>query len=170
MEIKETMTTNRNKQEEDTNKILKRETILKEFLLSYKSDILNCEGINKLEDFFNSINSIVFAGFDYYYIDDFKELFTKDVEEADSKIDMLINEEHLDKLKTTIDSFDSLEFVDYEDKSYIWYKNTNIVCYLIPFERQNNELVIKEVGRDKRYIEDESYNQEYNNLEYKLIK
>jgi len=169
--IKELMTSNRKEQELDYNKILKNQALKNEFLLSIKSDVLNGSKVNYLTNLFKLINSIAFAGFDYYYIDDMKNLLKEsDSSEIEPKIDMLINEEQIDKLRTTIECFSSLEFIDVKDKNYIWYRNTNVYCDLIPFERKDNELLIKENGEIIKTIKDSYNTNMYNDLEYKLIK
>lgn len=168
--IKEIMTSNKKEIEIDYNEILKKQAIKKEFLLSIKSSVLNGNKINYLDKLFNSINAILFAGFDYYYVDDVKSMLKEDSRDIKQNFDILINEEHIDKLRSTIECFPTLEFVDLKNDSYIWYRNSNVYCSLTPFERKENEILIKENGKKINQVKVKSIRQNYGSIGYKLIK
>ena len=165
--IKEIMTSNRTKPEVDYDKIEKKEIIKNEFLFSIDNSSLNEIQKHYLKEFFDKLNAIIFAGFDYLYVDDIMLLLNKKDTEVNSKINILINKEQIDKLRTTIDCYDSLEFIDSNDQYYIWYKDTNIYCDLIPFERTNDKIII---NNDNKKIKLRSKIKNSSNLDYKLIK
>ena len=168
--IKEIMTSNRKEVKEDYNKILKKESIKKEFLLSIKDRFLNLNKRSSTISLFKSINAIAFAGFDYYYAEDVIKSIEESKSDDNPKIDILINEEQIDKLRTTIDCFPSLEFIDYDDKHYIWYKSTSAYCNLIPFERKDEKTIVKENGVTIELNDSNKELQTYDSLQYKIIK
>ena len=165
--IKELMTSNRKEKEIDYNEVLKKMEIQKEFLISIKNELLNSNKRINLDKFFRLINTIIFGGFDYYYADDVKKILMKDNSEINQRISLLINEEHIDKLRTIVDCFPTLEFIDYDNKQYVWYKNTNVYCNLIPFERKDGQIIVNDDGILQK-IKDNHRKHIYDNLQYKV--
>ena len=179
-------------EESDTLKIKKFQSIENELIVKLREIEKYKENLNKefdykredeLNDMFISFNSIVFAGFDYYYINDVGKLLMnrQSLEKEGNNIDILINEDHIEKLKSTIDCAEDFYFVSYDDeigkpKNAIGYKNTLFGFNLIPFKREEDGSITiekddKDITISKKRVKDfvKNSNEEYYDLEYKTL-
>ncbi len=112
------------------------------FVKSYRNE-------KRLIDAFDEINSIIFAGFDYFHYSNIGDMVSDNnsLIGMSCNIPILINEEHLYKLKEVIDCYDILDFIISKDnknnvKYSIWYANTDISASLIPFKRENDDIYV----------------------------
>lgn len=132
---------------------------------------------NEYGEAFKELCSYIFAGFDYYYASNvgtnLKNHHT--FQNYPRQIDVLINVEHLDKLKNVIESSPNLSFVDYNNQQIITYKDSSIYFRLVPFIRnEDNSLSFNVDGRNVSVgaKELESFvgkNEDYEELEYKKL-
>ena len=91
--IKELMTSNRNKTEIDYDKIIKKEMERRKFINFTKDSVIENNQVDTLKNFINLVNSIIFAGFDYYYDKEFDSDLIKNAIDNNKKINILINED-----------------------------------------------------------------------------
>ena len=152
------------------------------FKNAISSKIVGKNQKDNLAKIFHKANELLFAGFDYYYASSIVEKIRAKETLLNEKtsIDVLVNEEHLEKLKQTVDCSKDLEFFSYEedgkDKYSIWYKNTPVSLNLIPFKREESKGITIKYPNEKVYLTKDqtdnffsSKNGEYNNLEYKTL-
>ena len=103
----------------------------------------NKETFGNVEKLFKKFNSYAFAGFDFYHLDGLKKV-RKD---KCATMDVLINEEHLDKLEKVINCDKELGFYDDLCSKYgIVLNDTKANINLIPFERTKEGIIIE--GKD----------------------
>lgn len=154
---------------------------------SFKYDLkkgFDYDNEKEISNMFTSFNSVVFAGFDYYYLNDIGELLLnrQPLDQEGNLISVLINEEHMEKLRSTIDCTEDFSYYNFEDengnvKNVIRYKNTLLGFDLIPFVREKDGSITvkgeeqKSFNIPKTKIKDlfKLKNSEYNDLEYKTL-
>lgn len=97
---------------------------------------------------FDLFNSISFGGFDYYHYSPIGEMVSENESLIGTKntINVLINKDHLGKLKQVVDCFPQFEFISYmeddEHRYSIWDKTNNTRIDLIPFKRLKDKIEI----------------------------
>ena len=107
---------------------------------------------------FDTINSFISGGFDYLHYSAIGDmLYDKEsLIGMNSNIPILINEEHLYKLKQVIDCLQGFKFVISKDsdenlKYSIWFYKTNVAVNLIPFKRENDNIYVNLKSLDGSY-------------------
>lgn len=170
---------------------------LKKALLDLKSRKVELEGFKNvirqevsssnqtrvIRNLFKRINIILSCGFDYYYFSPIVEKIVsgESLENEKVSIDVLINENQLEKLNKTINCTASLELINYkiddEERNAIWFKNTPVTINLISFSRtEDNGIIIKQPNHEDMFLNEEQLtnflsgkNGEYEGLEYKTV-
>lgn len=125
---------------------------------------------------FKELCSYIFAGFDYYYASNIGTRINchRTFQGYTTQIDVLINVEHLDKLKNVIDSSPNLSFAG-SDEPIITCKDSEIHFRLVPFVRnEDNSISFNVDGRSVNVNAKEldrfvGKNEEYEELEYKTL-
>ena len=113
-----------------------------------------------LTEFFDLFNYISFAGFDYYHYSPVGGMLDENdsLIGISSTIDVLVNKEHLLKLKQVVECFDDLEFIsykgDYGQEFSIWRKGTPCRIDLVPFVRRDGQIVIDSPEVSEDYSEE----------------
>lgn len=150
---------------------------VKQSNIKFFKDFVSCDysGLAKIHYYkktLKTVNEIMFAGFDYYFTDDIgQELEDGTIDTYKSSVDMLINKEHLHKLKDTVESYDNLYFISYKDEEdqdryAIWYKLSPVFINLVPFTRNKNNSVT--IDGDIEYLDSEI--KEYQEAPYRIVK
>lgn len=170
---------------------------LKKALLDLKSRKVELEGFKNvisqevsssnqtrvIRNLFKRINIILSCGFDYYYFSPIVEKIVsgESLENEKVSIDVLLNENQLEKLNKTINCTASLKLINYriddEERNAIWFKNTPVTINLISFSRtEDNGIIIKQSNHDDIFLTEEQLtnflsdkNGEYEGLEYKTV-
>lgn len=136
----------------------------------------------QMYDMIHRLNVILSTGFDYYHASTVVEDISEEdgLVGEDACIDVLINEEHLDKLRQCVETARDFHFVNYDDNGVsrfaISYKNFPFYVNLIPFKREeDNSISFSVNGKDFMYVDASSplfvnpENGEYNSVEYKKL-
>lgn len=138
---------------EEGRKLLRRKTdktMVEEFKKATEMSIIeNSANENQMLEFFDLFNVLSFGGFDYYHITPIGEM----IEDGESIVGVgstdlvLVNSEHLSKLKQVIDCVPSLKFMSYMDennnRSYsVWNVNTNNRIDFLTFRRYQKGIEI----------------------------
>lgn len=99
---------------------------------------------------FDILNSVIFAGFDYYHYSVIGDMINENERllGMDSNTTVLINKDHLYKLKQVIDCVPAFKFIIREDEEKqlhysIWYKKSKVAINLVPFKRKENDIYIE---------------------------
>ena len=154
------------KYEQEKEKVKKRiqevlttpssDNIVKTFLNSTENKIIKIDGDEKdLIDSFDILNSAIFAGFDYYHYQAIGDMINenKKLIGMDSNTTILINKDHLYKLKQVIDCMPTFDFIIRKDEKKrlhysIWYEKSKVAINLIPFKREENDIYIESNSDD----------------------
>ena len=126
---------------------------------------------------FDTINSFLSGGFDYIHYSAIGDMLydNESLIGMSSNIPILVNEEHLYKLKQVIDCLSNFKFIISKDrdeglKYSIWYDKTNIAVNIIPFKRKNDNIYVNLKSINESYDGIMMYStNEHNNIPYRYV-
>ena len=139
----------------------------------------NEEDKETMTNFFDLFNYLSFAGFDYYHFSALADMINErdSIVGMSSTMDVLINRDHLLKLKQVVSCFPELEFISSKDEEserrnyFIWYKGTPARIDLIPFTRNSEGKIVVESQFAEKNSKDEFYANidTHNNIPFKQL-
>ena len=127
--------------------------------ISFNVNGANLAGV--IKKLFHEANAILFAGFDYYYDSrEIKQLISNPNYSTSQKhINLYVNKDHIEKLKSTIDCTSNLAFFSFvqgdKERLAIHLKKTPVFLNVVPFTRDKENGITVETWYDKFHFTDD---------------